>query len=1133
MIETIRVFISYKREDQAFAEKLRTQLRSWGYATWLDVDDIPAGIEQGSGGWDSAIHTGMKASKAIIGLQTAKSFASENVLDEWDFAKRTERRLLFLRLEKIDEEVIPPRWGRPQYIACFPDEVVGLARLKTELDEFAQGRRNFDAEINPARTALSEEKKLLPIPDYLQKIPRRRLASWRLVVRTISVLVLFVSLIWLIVDIGFEPLLAFFAGLGVILTTFLEAQAEPLIGGNTPNDVQDIRRRVYWYWVKGFKDAALADVHQVGLGLGRSAEAVVQDRDLGEFDLRDSKGIRRIFNKYESFLILGDPGTGKTIMLLDLAESLILDPPKDKPNAIPLVLNLSSWALTRKPLDAWILDEAHRTYRVRPVAVREWLDNNAPILLLDGLDEVKDLYSRECIEKINAFREAKPIIPVVVCSRVTDYQRMVSGDDANKLVMPGAVIVQPLTQSQIDAALNDSALTHLRSIITDDLTLKEMTSTPFLLNTMIYAYRHKDEHVLRGYPTPEERRQHLFNTYFERRLDDNPLPRPYTKEKTLKYLKWLATKMQAYVQTVFRPEDIQPHWLADNVVAFHRLRELTIRYMAVWLMLTFGAFGWVGAAWIGLLTFGSLGVLIGYLIGDSLLPKEPAPIVTRRRFRLGPSRLNFRDQKLRFIILIALTACFAAGVSTSVLRSGRSDWAVVMVIGLSIFLTMRGSTFREPKRLLFDDILFRIIAVFITAVWAWSFTVIFDLYPWLSPLAFFFLYMVTILIVSKLDIDTTPPINVIPVWTEGLILFLIFSITIIGIVANAQSAVVLLVLALISLTTCLLGAIRILEYAFFRLFFLQERIIPIALNKFLDLLAQRRIMRVMGGGHVFIHRYLLENFASRDEVAILIRHIAQDDSYSDSYKRALNALERVESPFDLCLSFLKDTDYWMRSSAAEALGNLGDARALDPLLPLLNDTNHKVRNSAAGALGKLGDARAVDPLLPLLKDTDIWVRRSAAEALGNLGDARALDPLLLLLKDTDIWVRRSAAEALGNLGDARALDPLLPLLKDTHIWVRRSAAEALGNLGDARALDPLLPLLKDTNDGVRYRAAEALGKLGDARAVDPLLPLLKDTDIWVRRSAAEALRRIGTPDALENLERAKQMGNDKRDAGKA
>ncbi|MBK9745769.1 MAG: HEAT repeat domain-containing protein [Chloroflexi bacterium] len=250
---------------------------------------------------------------------------------------------------------------------------------------------------------------------------------------------------------------------------------------------------------------------------------------------------------------------------------------------------------------------------------------------------------------------------------------------------------------------------------------------------------------------------------------------------------------------------------------------------------------------------------------------------------------------------------------------------------------------------------------------------------------------------------------------------------------------------LISLGTYLLGAIRILEYAFFRLFLLQERIIPIALNEFLDLLAQRRILRVMGGGHVFIHRYLLENFANRNEVVALIQQIAQSKGYSDSYNRALTALERVGSPFDLCISFLKDSDSTVRSSAAAALGRLGDKRAIDPLFPLLKDATDSVRISAIIALGKLGDARALDPLLSLSKDATDSVRISAAAALGKLG-MRALHPLLPLLKDATDSVRISAIIALSDLGDARAIDPLLSLSKDANVLESNLAIKALNEL---------------------------------------------------------------------------------------
>ncbi len=117
---------------------------------------------------------------------------------------------------------------------------------------------------------------------------------------------------------------------------------------------------------------------------------------------------------------------------------------------------------------------------------------------------------------------------------------------------------------------------------------------------------------------------------------------------------------------------------------------------------------------------------------------------------------------------------------------------------------------------------------------------------------------------------------------------------------------------------------------------------------------------------------------------------------------------------------------------------------------------------------------------------------SAARALGALGDAQAVDPLLAALRDPDEIVRWAAAEALGALGDARAVEPLLAAVRDPAGHGRGAAAQALGALGDGRAVEPLLAALRDPDDHVRGAAAQALGALGDGRAVEPLLAALRD-----------------------------------------
>ena len=50
----------------------------------------------------------------------------------------------------------------------------------------------------------------------------------------------------------------------------------------------------------------------------------------------------------------------------------------------------------------------------------------------------------------------------------------------------------------------------------------------------------------------------------------------------------------------------------------------------------------------------------------------------------------------------------------------------------------------------------------------------------------------------------------------------------------------------------------------------------------------------------------------------------------------------------------------------------------------LHDAEGQVRSSAAVALGKIGDVRAVEPLLATLHDADRRVRSGATEALRSL-----------------------------------------------------------------------------------------------------------------------------------------------------
>lgn len=118
---------------------------------------------------------------------------------------------------------------------------------------------------------------------------------------------------------------------------------------------------------------------------------------------------------------------------------------------------------------------------------------------------------------------------------------------------------------------------------------------------------------------------------------------------------------------------------------------------------------------------------------------------------------------------------------------------------------------------------------------------------------------------------------------------------------------------------------------------------------------------------------------------------------------------------------LQDENPGVRGAAANALGAIGDDAAVPYLKPLLKDANQQLVVWAAYALTRLGhDYLSV--LFETLTSDEVDVRRSAVLALQQLGDPRAITPLLGLSNDharrfdADSTVAEAAMKALITLG---------------------------------------------------------------------------------------------------------------------
>jgi serine/threonine protein kinase/DNA polymerase III delta prime subunit len=692
---------------------------------------------------------------------------------------------------------------------------------------------------------------------------------------------------------------------------------------------QRMLEKVRTFWVKGILENSLHGVALIELGMREKPEAVerawdlvLQQPDQPDEAIPHGTRIADVFDEMDGeLLILGEPGSGKTTTLLELARDLLTEAEEDERQPLPVVFNLSSWAATRKPIHDWLIDELNSKYQIPRKIGQGWVDADMVLPLLDGLDEVKQEQRAACVEAINQWRQEHGFLPVAVCSRITDYEAL-----SVRLRLRSAIVLQPLTVSQIDQSLAQSPadFAPLRTALRSDESLLALLKTPLMLSIVTLTYRDMPDKATFTSGTPEARNTQLFDTYIAQMLKRRGKNQPYTRQQTIHWLAWLAAKQREQGQTVFYIENMQPAVLLDSRlqriaysilvgIPFAMVYALITRNFGpfanpilIWFMiamfvgLSFRRYDQQGSSeheiaakirlpftWRGLLAGIWRGLVVSVftamLTSVLTLPEAGRELYSYQSSNLYTSS-GYRGLQALLILGILSIASFAIvyGLIDGLLSRRRhwrecdirvadsiqwSWWALarLLMTGLIVGIFSGASA----------GLLLYLIEFLAQGHPPDSYSLVPGIF--FGALAGMFIALMVGGAVSReVDIRTRPNQGI---WRtarnairSGLIRGAIFG----GIVAvihlltwqgmpfeppDVNGAVTLLIVIALAVAF-LFGGMAVIKHVIMRLILARSRDLPLNMARFLDYASDTILLRKVGGGYVFIHRMLLEHFAA-------------------------------------------------------------------------------------------------------------------------------------------------------------------------------------------------------------------------------------------------------------------------------
>ena len=287
-------------------------------------------------------------------------------------------------------------------------------------------------------------------------------------------------------------------------------------------------------------------------------------------------------------------------------------------------------------------------------------------------------------------------------------------------------------------------------------------------------------------------------------------------------------------------------------------------------------------------------------------------------------------------------------------------------------------------------------------------------------------------------------------------------------------------------------------------------------------------LNVEGSGTVRVKEVLPGTPAANTDIQvgdIVEKIIDERKIYSlDDYKKTLGKFAKRQFTF-------RTTELiGVKIAAVDALGDLGDARAIEPLVDLFkNSAEFSLRKEAINSLQRLVELSILNDLFQEFQSADVNQLPADSLQAQQLESAAILGLLTVDRNENTATLKapfgtqfRHRSETLyqrineGQL--AKLVQEYIQIEMEPEQEIRRACLAIIGILKPVSAIDPLIAVLENSAEipGIRFQAGLALSQIGEP-AVDTLITAFEEGDTSTKDIAASALGSIGGSKARDRL----------------